>query len=260
MILPLNHRSSGHRTHGKSAFTLIELLVVISIISLLIALLLPALKAARDTAKRLQCMNNLKQYGLIALLYDNDYMELPHGVGLSTQHHVWHPDAYASLKANYGLVDSMRQCPSAPQVWARLAIQSNASMYDMPGGRHDYTSAANFHGWRFSSGTWWPGRGFGMYPQISTVKPDPKSIMPFFAKDIVHNNIITGSTLSSVPATANHIGPDGRANGTNILFLDGHVEWNKLEPGVSWLFGTSTRSGHWWTPKNFTPPFAVTYY
>src|SRR5262249_54973260 len=103
--------TSRHRSPRRpsAGFTLIELLVVIAIIGVLIGLLLPAVQAARESARRLQCQNNLKQIGLALAHYVHDYDGLPPG-------YIWGYDRYLQRDTGPGWGWAARILPYVEQM------------------------------------------------------------------------------------------------------------------------------------------------
>src|SRR5688500_1682778 len=96
----------------RNAFTLVELLVVIAIIGILVALLLPAVQAAREAARRMQCGNNLKQIALGCHNYESTYKKFP------------------AMQSGTGTVVSQAQRFAMGGFYATLPFCEQSALYD----------------------------------------------------------------------------------------------------------------------------------
>jgi len=125
----LSHRAIlAAKPFSLRAFTLVELLVVITIIGILISLLLPAVQAARESARRMQCSNNLKQLSLGCLAHENAQSWLP-SCGWSNIY-IGDPDlGFGSGQCGgwiYNILPYIEQQPFHDQGMGKSASEKNA--------------------------------------------------------------------------------------------------------------------------------------
>jgi len=105
----------------RRAFTLIELLVVIAIIAVLIALLLPAVQQAREAARRSQCINNQKQFGLALHNYHDTFNVFPPGwIGVQTG--VAHMEGQSGFAWGAHLLPNLDQGPLYNQINFKVSL------------------------------------------------------------------------------------------------------------------------------------------
>lgn len=153
-------------------FTLVELLVVIAIIGILVALLLPAVQAAREASRRTQCTNNLKQIGLGIHNYHDSLKGLPPGRWGGTGGKVWSQNSlllpYMEQSNIYHLIDFNQLWDHANNTQARAAVVPSFlcpsdPQNDVPVG----WAGTNYHGNEGSH----PAQANGTFCHANTARP-----------------------------------------------------------------------------------------
>ncbi len=222
--------------------------MVISIIALLIALLLPAIKQARETARRATCLSGLRQFGIAAHSYAADHEQwLPEG-------HWGEANSirnFMAFRDEGGITRDAMRCPSGDPVW------DDSGFADSWDAQVAYSPGANPLGYSYYN--YWGGVGglpeslggtyFGWVPRNFLAFDDPG--MPTrptpnldeqidqaeapLAGDVswgrYHIEALgwTGNNRSTTPDISNHPGNGAWAIGTNVLFVDTHARWAPLD-------------------------------
>ncbi len=215
----------------KSGFTLVELLVVIGIISVLIAMLLPALNKAREAANRVACASNLRQMGQGVMLYTNEYRGYLPCATATDSADFYGPYYYDSFITQIAHV--LGQLNNDPH---GIHGSPTSRMYICP----TDTSPYYFHPHTWDGFYSSYGANYEMFFYYSTATNTGRPYRINQAK-LPQSLAVIGDTANGLGWTAvgtnawyfevnqANVGLEPRHNGgVNLLMLDGHVEYAKF--------------------------------